>query len=193
MKNDHIVYAAFDSKGNCLYVGEGKPDRYKHITSGTSHVYEANRWHFSGKEIVIDILHKGLTKKDAISTEQKEITRLKPAWNKCEYGTLQLMDMCKFVTKRIKEFVRENPRYQSKMDFYISLSKDLCKLLNKDGVTTIIQGQKWTASEIPVGFMSHLSKDGDKYYPVLKHIFDISRNETERSYIVKLRGWENEE
>ena len=33
MSNDHIVYAAFDSKGNCLYVGEGKPDRYKHITS----------------------------------------------------------------------------------------------------------------------------------------------------------------
>ena len=30
MKNNHIVYAAFDSKGNCLYVGEGKPDRYKH-------------------------------------------------------------------------------------------------------------------------------------------------------------------
>lgn len=27
MKNNHIVYAAFDSKGNCLYVGEGKPDR----------------------------------------------------------------------------------------------------------------------------------------------------------------------
>ena len=33
MSNDHIVYAAFDKVGNCLYVGEGKPNRYKHITS----------------------------------------------------------------------------------------------------------------------------------------------------------------
>ena len=62
MKNNHIVYAAFDSKGNCLYVGEGKPDRYKHITSGVSHVYEANKWHFANKQVVVKILHEGLTK-----------------------------------------------------------------------------------------------------------------------------------
>ena len=62
MSNDHIVYAAFDSKGNCLYVGEGKPDRYKHITSGVSHVYEANKWHFSGKHISVSVIYSGLTK-----------------------------------------------------------------------------------------------------------------------------------
>lgn len=42
MKNNHIVYAAFDSKGNCLYVGEGKPDRYKLINLRVVNLFYIN-------------------------------------------------------------------------------------------------------------------------------------------------------
>ena len=189
MSNDHIVYTAFDSKGNCLYVGEGKPERYKHVTSGVSHVYEANKWHFSGKPISVSVIYSGLTKRKALELEKLEISKLKPAWNKCEHGTVQLMQMCNFVSKTIRSFVKVNTRYAGKKDFYITLAKDICKLLNQEGETTILQGQKWNSVKIPNGFMSHLANGEDKYYPALKTIFFVERLSESNSYRIKLKGW----
>lgn len=191
MKNNHIVYAAFDGKGNCLYVGEGKPDRYKHITSGVSHVYEANKWHFTNKVIVVKILHKGLSKPQALEKEKLEINNLHPAWNKCEYGTMQLLNMCNFVSREIKSYVKTNSRYKNKQNVYITLAKDLCKLLDNKGETTIIQGQSWNSIEIPTGFMSHLSKEG--YYAPLRYLFDVVRDNDSQRYSVKLKNWLDQE
>lgn len=191
MKNSYIVYAAFDSRGNCLYIGEGKPDRYKHITSGVSHVYEANKWHFANKKIDVKILHSGLTKEQAVAQEKIEISKLKPAWNKCEYGTVTLMQMCNYVSKEMKQYLKLNRKYQSKKDMYNTLVKDLCKLLDSNGETTIVQGQRWNSVDMPVSFMSHLAKDGEKYYAPIKHLFEIKRDVTTQSYHVKLKGWSN--
>ena len=193
MKNNHIVYAAFDSKGNCLYVGEGKPDRYKHITSGVSHVYEANKWHFANKQVVVKILHEGLTKEQALAKEKLEINSLRPAWNKCEYGTMQLLQMCNFVSKEIKSYTKINTRHKSKQTMYTTLAKDLCKLLDTKGETTITQGQSWNSIKIPNGFMSHLAKDGYNYYAPLKHLFEVVRDNESQSYSVKLKNWLNQD
>ena len=193
MKNNHIVYAAFDSKGNCLYVGEGKPDRYKHITSGVSHVYEANKWHFANKQVVVKILHEGLTKEQALAKEKLEINSLRPAWNKCEYGTMQLLQMCNFVSKEIKSYTKINTRHKSKQTMYTILAKDLCKLLDTKGETTITQGQSWNSIKIPNGFMSHLAKEGYNYYAPLKHLFEVVRDNESQSYSVKLKNWLNQE
>ena len=193
MSNDHIVYAAFDSKGNCLYVGEGKPERYKHITSGVSHVYEANKWHFANKKVVVKILHEGLTKEQALAKEKLEINSLHPAWNKCEYGTMQLLQMCNFVSKEIKSYIKINTRHKSKQTMYTTLAKDLCKLLDAKGETTITQGQSWNSIKIPNGFMSHLAKEGYNYYAPLKHLFEVVRDNESQSYSVKLKNWLNQE
>ena len=193
MKNNHIVYAAFDSKGNCLYVGEGKPDRYKHITSGVSHVYEANKWHFANKQVVVKILHEGLTKEQALAKEKLEINSLRPAWNKCEYGTMQLLQMCNFVSKEIKSYTKINTRHKGKQTMYTTLAKDLCKLLDTKGETTITQGQSWNSIKIPNGFMSHLAKEGYNYYAPLKHLFEVVRDNESQSYSVKLKNWLNRE
>ena len=193
MKNNHIVYAAFDSKGNCLYVGEGKPDRYKHITSGVSHVYEANKWHFANKKVTVKVLHTGLTKEQALAKERLEISSLHPAWNKCEYGTMQLLQMCNFVSKEIKSYIKINTRHKSKQTMYTTLAKDLCKLLDAKGETTITQGQSWNSIKIPNGFMSHLAKEGYNYYAPLKHLFEVVRDDESQSYRVKLKNWLNQE
>ena len=193
MKNNHIVYAAFDSKGNCLYVGEGKPDRYKHITSGVSHVYEANKWHFANKQVVVKILHEGLTKEQALAKEKLEINSLRPAWNKCEYGTMQLLQMCNFVSKEIKSYTKINTRHKGKQTMYTTLAKDLCKLLDTKGETTITQGQSWNSIKIPNGFMSHLAKEGYNYYAPLKHLFEVVRDNESQSYSVKLKNWLNQD
>ena len=143
MKNSHIVYAAFDVKGNCLYVGEGKPDRYKHITSGVSHVYEANKWHFKNKFIDVKILHSGLSKESAMSVECEEINRLKPIWNKVEASQTYLNKMKKFVTEKIKDFSKTQTSTSSvRIDLYTKLAKDLCSVLNSNGETKLFRLQK---------------------------------------------------
>lgn len=46
MIHTHIVYYT-THKDKIIYLGSGLPNRYKHTTSGTSHVYDLNRLHFS--------------------------------------------------------------------------------------------------------------------------------------------------
>lgn len=188
MENNHIVYAAFDVSGNCLYVGEGKPDRYKHITSGCSHVYEANKWHFTNKKIRVDILAEGLTKDESIKLEKEKIEELLPAWNKAEHNTITLLSMCNFVTKQIKKFVKRT-RYENSADKYIQIAKDLCKLMNNNGYTTITKGQSWCSVKLPAGFMSHLASSEEKYYPTLKAVLDVKSDKG--VYHIKLKGWSN--
>jgi len=188
MENNHIVYAAFDTNGNCMYVGEGKPDRYKHITSGVSHVYEANKWHFARRKLRVDILAEGLTKAEAMKLEQKKIEELTPAWNKAEHATMTLLSMCNFVTKEIKKFVK-NTRYENSANKHIQIAKDMCKLMNNDGNTTITRGQSWCSIKLPSGFMAHLAAENYEYYPVLRSVFTV--NSKNGVYHIQLKGWGN--
>jgi hypothetical protein len=187
VENNHIVYAAFDVDGNCLYVGEGKPDRYKHITSGTSHVYEANRWHFSNKKVRVDILHEGLSKAEAVSLEKAEIERLKPVWNKSDCNAAFRLEMYNFVTKEIKEFCKSSKRYWNRRDHWITIARDICRMMSSQGYTTITKGQKWCSVDKPVGMMSHLADDSGKYYHVLKAVFDVWVEGN--IYHFKLKNW----
>ena len=79
--NDRIVYVG-RLNGCVVYVGEGKPGRETHLNSGISHVYEANQAHFSGARISVEIVHKGLSKTQAIEKEKELIISLQPTWNK---------------------------------------------------------------------------------------------------------------
>ena len=81
--SDFIVYVArYD--GEVMYVGEGKDGRQNHITSGTSHLYEANRYHFSGMEVSVDIVGRYSTKEEARFMEKSMIQTCKPIWNKID-------------------------------------------------------------------------------------------------------------
>lgn len=98
-KDTHIVYAGY-LEGVCVYIGEGRPDRYKHLNSGISNVYEANHAHFRGKQIEVKILHKGLNKEEAISLEKKTIEELKPLWNRAVFGSISAKY---YFNKRMKD------------------------------------------------------------------------------------------
>ena len=137
MKKTYIVYAAFDSHGNCLYVGEGKPDRYKHITSGVSHVYEANKWHFKKKFIDVRILHEGLTKDQAVRLEKVEILNLHPTWNKS--NCTDRAKLVSYALEKLKVAIRDNNK-SIKTKEYSQLCKDLCNLMTYDGVAVILRG-----------------------------------------------------
>lgn len=193
MKNNYIVYAAFDDKGNCLYVGEGKPDRYKHITSGVSHVYEANKWHFKSKFIEVKILHSNLSKESAMSVECGEINKLKPIWNKVEASQTYLNEMKRFVTDKIKDFSKTQTSTNStRIELYTKLAKDLCSVLNSNGETKIFRLQKWSNLKESSGVLSALSRGGVNHR-ALRHIFEVVKSIDGTMYSVKLKDWKCKE
>lgn len=190
MENNHIVYAAFDNNGVCLYVGEGKEDRWKHIISGTSHVYEANKWHFLGRKIEVKILADNLLKRDAERIEKDKILELKPAWNKAEYGSVVPMKMALYATKKFRKVCKTiGGRWVVNKERDIQLVKDLCKVLNNGGETVLTKGQRWYSAEVPTGFMSHLAADGGNYYKALREIFRVTKISNTATYHVELIGW----
>lgn len=186
MKNNHIVYAAFDSKGNCLYVGEGKPDRYKHITSGVSHVYEANKWHFKKKFIRVDILYSGLTKEEAVTLEKEMIRKLHPAWNKSDVS--YRAKLTSFALAKMTTAIKQNNRSIKTKD-YAQICKDFCNLMSHDGSCVILRGQVWSNVKVATGFLSYLASDHEEYYRPLKQVFDVERDKTTGTYKVTLKGW----
>lgn len=64
-----------------VYVGKGKNDRFMHLNSGTSHVYHANKFHFEGGIVDVEIIRYFSVESEALLYESFMITELKPAWN----------------------------------------------------------------------------------------------------------------
>lgn len=188
MKEDFIVYGAFDDNGICLYVGEGKPDRYKHITSGVSHVYEANRWHFKDKPISVEILHKGLTKDESRRLEKVEIDSRNPAWNKAtpnkKFGT----KIENFALDRFRSFNKHATAPCTKKRNYETIIRDICYLMNSNGITTLLRGQNFTSAVDTYRFLAYMSESNNSNYPSLKHVFEVSKV-NRNTYVVKLRDW----
>lgn len=100
--SDKIVYMASTSDGEPLYVGMGRPDRHLHLTSGVSHVKEANEY---DGEMIVEVLHQGLTKKEASKIEHQLIAELKPRWNRNSGGVLEGQDEATEVDDLVKNHV----------------------------------------------------------------------------------------
>lgn len=79
--NNYLVYAV-TLGGEILYVGSGIKGREKHTTSGTSHVYELNKLHFEGADLIIKILAQDLTKEESLKKEKETILLKRPSLNK---------------------------------------------------------------------------------------------------------------
>lgn len=78
--HNHEVYMASDN-GQILYVGMGKHGRHKHLTSGFSHVKEANE--YSG-DIQVEVVQRGLSRRQAAKYEAEMIAELSPSWNRVQ-------------------------------------------------------------------------------------------------------------
>ena len=108
--SDKIVYMASTSDGEPLYVGMGRPDRHLHITSGVSHVKEANEY---DGEMVVEVLHQGLTKKEASKIEHQLISELKPRWNRNSGGVFDCQDEATELDDLVKNH-RVKPKFKVK-------------------------------------------------------------------------------
>lgn len=136
----HIVYVArYHNK--VVYVGEGKPNRYYHLTSGTSHVYLANKHHFEGKGLNIEVVYEGLTKSEAKTKESELIVSLQPEWNR----DLKNKDgdyIPRLSQMKVMQVLREELRKESKTcDYGIKLLKLLLSKVNKSGYVGLTHKQ----------------------------------------------------
>lgn len=77
----HIIYYT-TYKDVIVYIGAGQPNRYKHTTSGVSHVYQLNKLHFTDPENVNTTILKGCVSLEAaLEEETKLIKEFKPKFN----------------------------------------------------------------------------------------------------------------
>jgi hypothetical protein len=81
MDTSYYVYVA-KVDGEVVYVGSGKGERYKHVTSGKSHSGGLNFINRQGIIPCVEIVSEGMTKVSSRAHEQDMIDTYKPAFNK---------------------------------------------------------------------------------------------------------------
>lgn len=179
--NNHIVYAGY-YKDVCMYVGEGKPDRYLHLTSGVSHVYEANYYHHTGKVVDVRVLLEGLTKEEAKKQEQLFINKLLPVWNKASYfGGESIVN--KVEVRLIEVFGRDKIDSKSKKK-QVEAIRQIAKLMDTSGTTRVSSQQ--TKILLGSARVMHNFTDVDEWKES-KLIFDVIKVAT-GLWEVKLKG-----
>ena len=154
---DYIVYVARHS-GKVMYVGEGKPLRYLHLTSGTSHCYDANKHHFLGNSLKIDVVRTGLSKEEARKVEAELILELQPVWNKKglidtldRFSNMEVMKINKELIKRFREIKKQDCKG-------LSLLRLLTTLVDRRGYVCLTGRQLKHKSklELTSKFVCHL-------------------------------------
>lgn len=130
---EHYVYLVIDSSNlNVKYVGKGKGDRYKHILSGTSNNYDANKAYHMGltQDCEIFKLVEEVPDKFAQDLEKALIYALKPEWNSDHVNILPEVD-CELLDRGFK--------LKTLIEY---ISKEGCKF-NKSKIETFIGLAPW--------------------------------------------------
>lgn len=120
---DKTVYVAF-LYGQAAYVGMGAEDRHKHVTSGVSHVYEANKAHFDNLPVVVEVLSERFSLEEANEMEEFLISELNPLWN---IAHTKAFEYRKDIGRSLKFFKGVPER-----EFSFLLLKSLSKRLDND-------------------------------------------------------------
>lgn len=172
---DYEVYIArYD--GEVMYVGEGKKGRHSHITSGISHVYLANQFHFSGKKLEVEVLPLD-SKEFAKEKEDRLISELNPRWNR-GYGNAEFVRLRSNIKNRIKSY-----RFPVKNTFQKDFLLWLSGMVDEDGSVELdvrfINNYLSSLEGFSSGFISRLASKDKEYYPKVKDVLKVeatSRN-----------------
>lgn len=78
---EYYVYIATDEANTIIYIGSGKGERYKHVTSGISHNKMLNKLYFSGETLSVNAYRVDLTKNEAMELERQLTEFTNPAAN----------------------------------------------------------------------------------------------------------------
>ena len=147
--NSYIVYVA-KFGGKVMYVGEGKPLRYLHLTSGISHCYEANKHHFLGNSLKVEVVREGLSKGEARKVESELILELQPQWNRKglvdtgdRFSHMEVMKINRELIKSFKEIKKKDAKG-------LTLLRLLTSLVDRSGCVHLTGKQLKQKSKLEV-------------------------------------------
>ena len=96
--------------------------------------------------------------------------------------------MQNYAVQRLVSFIDKNPKFKTKKHNYTNLVKDMCKLLNNNGETTVLSSQKWTDVVPSKNLTSCLARREELSYLAVKHVFTVTKVGS-GVYRVSLNGW----
>ena len=171
MKNKYEVYIA-RWEGDVMYVGEGKQGRHSHITSGISHVYLANQFHFSGKELDVEVIP--LESKQLASEKEVELIKeLNPKWNK-GFGNAAFVRLRSNLKYRLKSY-----HCPVKNSFQKEFLLWLITLVDENGQVELdvsfINKKCSTMKGFTAGFISRLAVKDNVNYAKVKDIISCDK------------------
>ena len=176
MSKYEVYVACYE--GKVMYVGEGKSGRHQHLTSGISHCYYANKYHFMGRLLDVDVVSEYNTKKEASEEEKRLIQELNPEWNKVVHKGESVANRhktCDFLIKAANITCKK----QKALLYYVSKRSARC---GKYVVT--LQELVANIPDISSALMSRLASE-QKYYKKLQQLIKvrkISKSEYEISW-----------
>lgn len=129
------VYVVKSKNGEVLYVGEGLSGRHKHVSSGVSHVYDLNKFYFSGRKLIVRVVWQGNTKQGAISHEKLLIDTLKPKFNKQSITQAGSIDYVSTRKKLVDSVLETCPKELVSKDYFL-----LGDMLKYFGVGKMVEG-----------------------------------------------------
>ncbi len=158
--NSYIVYVA-KFGGKVMYVGEGKPLRYLHLTSGISHCYEANKHHFLGNSLKVEVVREGLSKGEARKVESELILELQPQWNRVglvngdnKFSRMEVMKINRALIRSFKGIRQLDSKG-------LLLLRLLTNLVDRNGYVSLTGKQLKEKSKLEVTskYVSHLVRE----------------------------------
>lgn len=99
----YVYIAKYDDK--VVYIGKGKNERYKHLNSGISSCYHANKVHFSGGVIDVSIDSYFDSSEKALAHEKLLIDKMEPTWN-VTFSNTESAKLKRSQRARPKNFIR---------------------------------------------------------------------------------------
>ena len=140
MLKKKVVYEVYVCIYNdeVLYVGHGKLGRHFHCNSGTSHVYELNKIHFSDKEnIFVRVVRNFEDKNDAMVEEMRLIKNLKPKFNCVGQNFRELSKEYYELSEKLKSCNFTCRDTVEKMEKLLSADKELKSFVETIGIDAI--------------------------------------------------------
>lgn len=188
-ENKYEVYMC-KMDNEVIYIGSGKHGRHQHCTSGTSHVYELNKLHFSKCNVSVNVLQSNLSKEQSLRLEKELILQYLPRFNKVYKEKFRnfavdkktIMDV--FVKSLIENGVKKSSEQHKK---YIQAISDFITFY---GITSLQDGLYLSIKDISKyketrPFSIRLRCLDTSQY--LYSIFNISKESKRSKYFIQLK------